>query len=183
MGGNVDYLRSTAEARAYYPVTQDIVLAGRTMGGTIGGWGGQSVRVVDAFYKGGETIPGFAPPALARGTPQPAMRLAAPPSTPRPPSCASPCRSCHPSLGSSGAVFTSAGTLFGTNAQTAAATYAKQHGVKNTLAIQDSSALRSSAGSIVWDSPVGALRVDFADVISKAAGDKTQVVNFGYSGW
>ena len=53
----------------------------------------------------------------------------------------------------------------------------------NTLAIQDPCAALLAGGSIVWDLPVGALRVDFADVISKAAGDKSQVVNFGYSGW
>ncbi len=184
VGGNVDYLRSTAEARAYYPVTQDIVLAGRTMGGTIGGWGGQSVRVVDAFYKGGETIPGFAPAGIGPRDASTGDALGGTTFYSATAELRFPLPFLPSELGLSGAVFTSAGTLFGTNAQTAAATYAKQHGVTNTLAIQDSSALRSSAGgSIVWDSPVGALRVDFADVISKAAGDKTQVVNFGYSGW
>ena len=184
VGGNVDYLRSTAEARAYYPVTQDIVLAGRTMGGTIGGWRGQSVRVVDAFYKGGETIPGFAPAGIGPRDASTGDALGGTIFYSATAELRFPLPFLPSELGLSGAVFTSAGTLFGTNAQTAAATYAKQHGVKNTLAIQDSSALRSSAGgSIVWDSPVGALRVDFADVISKGAGDKTQVVNFGYSGW
>ncbi|MGO9484941.1 MAG: BamA/TamA family outer membrane protein [Rhodomicrobium sp.] len=184
VGGDVDYLRSTVEGRAYYPVTQDITLAARVQGGTIAGWGGQDVRVVDAFYKGGETIPGFAPAGIGPRDATTGDALGGTTFYSATTELRFPLPFVPTDLGLSGAVFTSAGTLFGTNAQQAAATYAKQHGVSNTLAIQDSSALRSSAGgSLIWDSPVGALRVDFADVLSKAAGDKTQAVNFGYSGW
>ncbi len=184
VGGDVDYLRSTADARAYYPVTQDITLAGRLQGGTIAGWGGQDVRVVDAFYKGGETIPGFAPAGIGPRDATTGDALGGTTFYSATAELRFPLPFVPTDLGLSGAVFTSAGTLFGTNAQQFAAAYAKQHGVSNTLAIQDSSALRSSAGgSLVWDSPVGALRVDFADVITKAPGDKTQVINFGYSGW
>ncbi len=184
VGGDVDYIRSTAEARAYYPVTQDITLAGRLQGGTIAGWGGQDVRVVDAFYKGGETIPGFAPAGIGPRDASTGDALGGTTFYAATAELRFPLPFLPTDLGLSGAVFTSAGTLFGTNAQQFAAAYAASHGVPNTLAIQDSSALRSSAGaSLVWDSPVGALRVDFADVITKAAGDKTQVINFGYSGW
>ncbi len=184
VGGTVDYLRSTAEARAYYPVTQDITLAVRAQGGTITGWGGQDVRVVDAFYKGGETIPGFAPAGIGPRDAATGDALGGTTFYAATAELRFPLPFLPTDLGLSGAVFTSAGTLFGTNAQQFAAAYAASHGVPNTLAIQDSSALRSSAGgSLVWDSPVGALRVDFADVITKAAGDKTQVINFGYSGW
>ncbi len=184
VGGDVDYIRSTAEARAYYPVTQDITLAGRVQGGTIAGWGGQDVRVVDAFYKGGETIPGFAPAGIGPRDASSGDALGGTTFYAATAELRFPLPFVPADLGLSGAVFTSAGTLFGTNAQQFAAAYAASHGVPNTLAIQDSSALRSSAGgSLVWDSPVGALRVDFADVITKAAGDKTQVINFGYSGW
>lgn len=184
VGGDVNYIRSTADARAYYPVTQDITLAVRAQGGTITGWGGQDVRVVDAFYKGGETIPGFAPAGIGPRDASTGDALGGTTFYAATTELRFPLPFLPTDLGLSGAVFTSAGTLFGTDAAQAAATYAKQHGVANTLAIQDSSALRSSAGaSLVWDSPVGALRVDFADVISKAAGDKTQVINFGYSGW
>lgn len=184
VGGDVDYIRSTAEGRAYYPITDDITLAGRLQGGTIAGWGGQSVRVVDAFYKGGETIPGFAPAGIGPRDASTGDALGGTTFYSATTELRFPLPFLPTSLGLSGAVFTSAGALFGTNAQNFANAYAKSHGVSNTLAIQDSSALRSSAGaSIVWDSPVGALRVDFADVITKGAGDKTQVINFGYSGW
>ncbi len=183
-GGDVDYIRSTAELRGYYPVSQDIVLAGRTMGGTIAGWGGQSVRVVDAFYKGGETIPGFAPAGIGPRDASTGDALGGTTFYSATTELRFPLPFIPQDLGLSGAVFTSAGTLFGTNAQKFAAAYAAQHGISNTLAVQDTTALRSSAGgSLVWDSPVGNLRVDFAGVLSKAPFDKTQVINFGYSNW
>ncbi len=183
-GGDVDYIRSTAEMRGYYPVTDDIVLAGRTMGGTITGWGGQSVRVVDAFYKGGETIPGFAPAGIGPRDAATGDALGGTTFYSATTELRFPLPFVPQDLGLSGAAFTSAGTLFGTDAQKFAAIYAAQHGISNTLAVQDTSALRSSAGgSLVWDSPVGALRVDFAGVLSKAPFDKTQVVGFGYSNW
>jgi outer membrane protein insertion porin family len=183
-GGDVNYIRSTADLRAYYPLTQDIVLAGRTMGGTIAGWGGQSVRVVDAFYKGGETIPGFAPAGLGPRDAATGDALGGTTFYSATAELRFPLPFIPQDLGLSGAVFTSAGTLFGTDAQKFAAAYAAKNGVPNTLAVQDTSSLRSSAGgSLVWDSPIGGLRVDFAGAITKAPFDKTQVVGFGYSGW
>jgi outer membrane protein insertion porin family len=184
VGGDVNYIRSTADLRAYYPITQDIVLAGRTMGGTITGWGGQSVRVVDAFYKGGETIPGFAPAGIGPRDATTGDALGGTTFYSATAELRFPLPFVPQELGLSGAVFTSAGTLFGTDAQKFAAAYAAKNGVPNTLAVQDTSSLRSSAGgSLVWDSPIGGLRVDFAGAITKAPSDKTQVINFGYSGW
>ena len=36
-----------------------VTLVGRAIGGHIMGWGGQEVRLLDEFYKGGETVRGF----------------------------------------------------------------------------------------------------------------------------
>ena len=51
--------RYGAEARYYYPITEKITFVGRAIGGHIEGWGGEDVRLIDLFYKGGETIRGF----------------------------------------------------------------------------------------------------------------------------
>ena len=59
LGGDVQYVRASAEGRFYYPITDKITFVGRAMGGHIEGWGGQDVRLIDLFYKGGETIRGF----------------------------------------------------------------------------------------------------------------------------
>jgi outer membrane protein insertion porin family len=58
------------------------------------------------------------------------------------------------------------------------------HGGTYTLAVQDSSIVRASAGaSLIWDSPIGPLRADAAFVVSKAPFDKTQTITFGYGPW
>src|SRR5262245_37004600 len=59
LGGDVKYVRTTAEARFYYPLTEKLTFVGRATGGHIMGWGGDDVRLIDLFYKGGETIRGF----------------------------------------------------------------------------------------------------------------------------
>ena len=40
VGGDVRYIRSVADARGYYPITNKITLVGRAQGGAIEGWGG-----------------------------------------------------------------------------------------------------------------------------------------------
>ena len=183
-GGDVNYIRSTAEARAYYPVSQEIVLAGRTLGGTITGWGGQDVRIADAFYKGSETIRGFRSAGLGPRDAATGDALGGTTFYSATAELRFPLPFLPQDLGLSGAVFTDAGSLFGTDAQKFAAAYVAKHGGSSTLAVQDTSALRSSAGaSIIWDSPIGPLRADIASVLTKAPSDKTQVLGFGWTGW
>ena len=46
----------------------------------------------------------------------------------------------------------------------------------------DSDSIRSSVGaSLMWDSPVGPLRMDFAQTLSKQSYDQTQFFRFGAS--
>ena len=59
LGGDAQYWRVNAEGRFYYPITDKITFVGRAIGGVIQGWGGEDVRLLDAFFKGGETVRGF----------------------------------------------------------------------------------------------------------------------------
>jgi outer membrane protein insertion porin family len=77
-------------------------------------------------------------------------------------------------LGFSGAVFADAGSLWDTDIDVAT--------LPTGQTLQDSNTLRSSVGaSLLWNSPVGPLRADFAYVLSKADYDKTQFFRFGAS--
>ncbi len=174
VGGDVNYLRSVAEARGYYPIYEGITLVGRVIGGHINGWDGQQVRLVDDFYKGGETIRGFATSGIGprvisddgdnnavggklfyAGTVE--VRF--------------PFPFIPEELGFSGAVFADAGSLWDTDAI-----------ADPGEMLYDENTLRSSVGgSILWNSPVGPLRADFAYVISKAEFDKEQFFRFGAS--
>ena len=66
VGGDVKYIRTIAEGRGYYPITEKITFVGRLIGGNIQGWGGDDVRLLDMFYKGGETIRGFRRSGIGR---------------------------------------------------------------------------------------------------------------------
>jgi outer membrane protein insertion porin family len=58
IGGDVSFLRSVADARGYYPITNKITFVSRVQGGVINGFG-EDLRMTDLFFKGGETIRGF----------------------------------------------------------------------------------------------------------------------------
>jgi outer membrane protein insertion porin family len=69
-------------------------------------------------------------------------------------------------VGFSGAVFADAGSLFDTD-------------FSGPLVVDDN-VLRSSVGaSLLWNSPVGPLRADFAYVITKADIDEEEFFRFG----
>ncbi len=172
VGGDVRYLRSVGEARGYYAVTDDVIAVGRATGGIIGGWGGQDVRLLDLFYKGSETVRGFAVAGIG----------------PRDTASANqdalggrmffgttaellfPIPGVSQEAGLRGAVFADAGSLWNVNRTAAAAP-----GLAG-----NAPALRASVGvGLAWDSPLGALRVDYAYPILKQPFDKTQALSFG----
>ena len=80
-----------------------------------------------------------------------------------------------PELGFSGAVFADAGTLFDTDFTT----FDLSGGAGPPFVLDDSSIRSSVGGSILWDSPLGPLRADFAYALTKESYDKTQFFRFG----
>lgn len=172
LGGNVKYIRTLSDARAYYPVTKKVTLVGRLQGGNIEGWDGQEVRLVDTFFKGGETVrgferAGFGPRDGITGDALGGKIFGAATAELRFPLPFIP-----DSLGMSGALFADAGTLFETG----------DLGSIDPAFVVDDNVIRSSVGvSVLWQSPVGPLRADLATVLSKADVDKEQAFRFGMS--
>lgn len=163
VGGDVQYLQTVAEARGYYPIYEGITLVGRVIGGYITGWGGQDVAAVDAFFKGGETVRGFASsgigPRDANGDAVGGNIFYAGTVEIRFPIPFLP-----EEFGFGGAVFADAGSLYSSDFSP----------------MYDDNELRSSVGaSLLWDSPVGPLRADFAWVITKADYDDEELFRFG----
>jgi outer membrane protein insertion porin family len=171
-GGDVRFVRTVAEARGYYAVSEDVTAMGRATGGIITGWGGQDVRLLDLFYKGGETVRGFATAGIGPRDTQSANQdalggrmyygttaelLFKIPAVPD-------------DLGLRGAVFADVGSLWGVNG-----TGARAPGLAG-----NTPALRASVGmGLAWDSPLGNLRVDYAFPVAKQPFDKTQALSFG----
>ncbi len=175
LGGDVQYIRYLAEGRAYYPITDKITFVGRLIGGHIEGWGGEDVRLLDLFFKGGETVRGFnragyGPRDLVTGDALGGASFWAVTAEVRFPLPFVP-----DELGMTGAVFADAGSLFNAGA------FAKSFN-GNGLTLADDNTVRASVGgSLLWNSPVGPIRLDIAHALMKESYDKEQLVRFGAS--
>ncbi len=194
LGGDVQYIRTSAEGRFYYPITEKITFVGRAIGGHIDGWGGQDVRLLDLYYKGGETIrgfymAGFGPRDTLTGDALGGSTFWSTTAEVRFPFPLIP-----DDLGMSGAVFADAGSLFGAGASakrrsTRSAGQALQIDPDDRRGPQSRRlpgrlqlAIRASVGfGILWNSPLGPLRLDIAKAILKEDYDKEQLIRFGAS--
>jgi outer membrane protein insertion porin family len=171
LGGDAHYLRTNAELRAYYPVMDKVTLVGRAIGGNITPWGGVDLRSSDLFYKGGETIRGFANSGYGPRDTNNNLALGGEIYYGATAEVRFPLPLVPEDLGLGGAFFADAGSLWKTSDANVAA-------VGGTL--NDSNVLRSSVGaSLTWNSPLGPLRADYAYVLSKDVNDETQAFKFG----
>ena len=166
-GGDTRYVRTLADARFYQEVAPDSDVIGyvRLAGGNITGIG-QPVRALDNFFKGGETVRGFesfgyGPRDTTTDTAVGGKNFWVGTAELQFPMPALP-----PDFGLRGAVFADAGSLYGFDNS-------------NPSIHDDDGTIRSSVGaSILWNSPFGLLRADFAHVLTKGTDDKTQMFRF-----
>ncbi len=171
VGGDVSFLRTTGSASYFHELIADPGIVGlvRVQGGHIQGIG-EDVRLKDAFYKGGETIRGFESSGIGPRDAVTNDALGGKVYLAGTAELLFPVPVLPPELGFSGAVFADAGTVYDTDISPAF--------IGNP--ISDDSSIRSSVGgSILWDSPLGLLRADFAYVLTKENYDKEQFFRFG----
>src|SRR5690606_35243613 len=145
VGGDVQYVRLQGEGRAYYPITDEITFVGRVVGGHIEGWGGDDVRLLDLYYRGGETVRGFdragyGPRDTLTGDALGGKTFWAATAEVRFPLPLIP-----DELGMSGAVFADAGSLFGAG-QLAKDLDKNCGGGGNEICLADDASIRSSVG-------------------------------------
>jgi outer membrane protein insertion porin family len=183
LGGDVNYVRVVGEARYYYPITDKITFVGRAIGGHIAGLGGDDVRLIDLFYKGGETIRGFnrggfGPRDLLTDDALGGSTFWSTTAEVRFPLPFIP-----EDFGMGGAVFVDAGSLFGAGAGAKALNNQCPAGdPKLGVCLADDASVRASAGaSLLWNSPLGPLRLDIAKAFLKKDFDSEQLIRFGAS--
>lgn len=182
LGGDVQYIRVSGEARYYYPVTEKITLVGRLTGGHIAGWGDDDVRLIDLFYKGGETIRGFNRGGFGPRDTNTGDALGGDTFWAATAEVRFPLPFVPDDLGMSGAAFVDAGSLFGAGALARDLGKACIAGDKSTVCLADDSSIRASAGlSLIWNSPLGPLRLDVAKAFLKKNFDDEQLIRFGAS--
>jgi len=185
VGGDANYFSTEASAVAYYTLSeeQDIVLFGRARGGhveVLGSDNGTNFRTLDNYQartnhiRGFDSF-GFGPRDPITGDPlggrtfwNATAEVQFPlPFIPR-------------SIGLRGAFFADVGQLTNVG-QDAINRYVAVNGVDTTGQLDDD-ALRASVGaSVLWDSPFGPLRVDYAIPLEDQSFDELKEFSFGVS--
>lgn len=215
VGGDVNFIRTTADVRHYTPLINDSVLILRGQAGYVSSWGGDQLDVLDNFYMGPNLVRGFAPSGIG-------PRDVAP--------CAASNKGTYPyynclnndlnalggttywgvsaeiqfpfsflpkDIGMKGAVFADAGSLFNYGGPIAfpgvpgwnknnyygnpnlVTCPANSKNPGGNVCVFDDNTVRSSVGaSLIWQSPFGPLRFDYAWVLSQAVYDQTQAFRF-----
>jgi outer membrane protein insertion porin family len=197
VGGDVNFIRSQAEARNYYEVLPDIVSVLKVQAGNVSGWGGKDLRMLDHFQMGPNLVRGFAPAGLGPRDLTPGTTNDALGGTMywgASFEAQTPLYFLPKEIGIKLAAFADAGSLWNYQGLTQAPA-----GLPNTMpgtvqsvqvGLDSASLIRSSVGiGLLWDSPLGPLRFDLAYPITKycaAATDGTQVCDrtqvFRFSG-
>jgi len=205
LGGDSNYLRTSADGRFYRPLGGDYVGMLRAQGGYVlstgnnGTNGNGQLRILDQFFKGPELVRGFQPSGFGPrdlGS-QFTDALGGSMYWGTTAEIQFPLSFLPKELGIKAAIFADAGSLWGykggTNFTGAAAPYdgvthicpAGTTGLKGTVAnpvdvcLADSGSIRSSTGvSLIWTSPFGPIRFDFAKALTKESYDKTQFFRF-----
>jgi outer membrane protein insertion porin family len=188
VGGDVRFLRETADFRRYFEVVSDVVGVLHLQAGTITGWGNGSVdygqigasgvRMLDNFQMGPNLVHGFAPAGigprdLTVGTTNDALggthywgasvEMQSPiPMIPK-------------EIGLKVATYVDAGSLWSYTGPTASPLTGE-----TMVPSSNNMFINTAVGvGLIWASPFGPLRFDLAYPITKRSYDKTQIFRFG----
>ncbi|HWT29399.1 MAG TPA: outer membrane protein assembly factor BamA [Propylenella sp.] len=173
VGGDVSFLRTTGSAAYYQELLADAGVVGfvKVQGGHIAGIG-EEVRLLDAFFKGGETVRGFESSGFGPRDLETEDALGGTVYMAGTAEVQFPLPMVPQELGLKAAVFADAGTLFNSDVE--------EEDFSEDIEIGDSATLRSSVGgSILWASPVGPIRADFAYVLTSEDYDEEQFFRVG----
>ncbi|MBS0535455.1 MAG: outer membrane protein assembly factor BamA [Proteobacteria bacterium] len=188
VGGDVNFIRTSAEARTYYEVVPDVVGVLKVQGGNVSGWGSKDLRMLDHFQMGPNLVRGFAPSGfgprdLTGGTNNDSLggthywgaSL----------EFQTPLYFLPKEIGIKLATFADAGNVWGYEGPTSW----NVTGETMTPGLDGIGKTRASVGvGLIWDSPLGPLRFDFAYPLKKycenspqggSVCDRTQVFRFG----
>jgi outer membrane protein insertion porin family len=194
LGGQSQFFRETVDARWYHPITEDFVGLIHMQGGQINGFGSKDLDIINNFMMGQTLVRGFAPGGI--GPRDIASYLNTTSSALGGTSYYGasaevdfPIFGLPKEIGLKGALFVDAGNLIGYSGQTNFSnflgyTYCPPSNVILTTQpscakVYDPNIIRSSVGaSLIWASPMGPIRFDFALPLSKGKYDQTQIFNF-----
>jgi outer membrane protein insertion porin family len=178
LGGAAKFARTTEDARYYHEIFGDVTGMVRAQGGYVTPWGGQQLPLLNGFFGGPQLIRGFAPNGFGPRVVTPGVsqdNIGGNVYWTTTAELQAPVPFITADAGLKMALFSDAGSLWATNAASAASLAS----MSPAQQIANARAIRASLGaSLIWDSPFGALRVDYAYPIAKQSYDVTQRLNF-----
>ena len=196
LGGDSHFLRETFDGKYYYPLTDDLTGLVHLQGGQVTQIGGGYLPLTDNFNLGPTLVRGFAPGGIGPRDISDTASLAGNGlgGTTYFGGSAEiqfPIFGLPKEVGLKGAIFADAGTEFGfqgatdfskllgyTNCPSNPATSSKDWQY-SCLTVDDEHTIRSSVGaSIIWASPLGPIRLDYAYAVTKGKYDQLQAFNF-----
>jgi outer membrane protein insertion porin family len=184
VGGDVNFIRTIGNVRWYYEIMSDIVSVLRLQGGHVTGWGDKELRMLDHFQMGPDLVRGFAtagigPRDMTPGTSGDAlggtMYWGASVET------QIPIYGVPKDFGMRIALFADAGSVWGYKGPRVFPTTGTSVTTVDPFTGVDTDAMkiRSSVGAgLIWDSPFGPIRIDYAWPLTKDPNDRVQQLRF-----
>jgi outer membrane protein insertion porin family len=192
VGGDVSYLKSAIDAKYYTPLVGDLVGLVHLQTGMLNQVGNTNLRMLDQFQMGPNLVRGFAPNGIG------ARDLTFYPFTGTGDALGGtkywgasaelqmPFWFLPKEVGLKGAVYADAGSLWDYQGPTSWAATGEVNGLVNgspckcAMVFDDTNVIRTSVGvGLIWASPFGPLRFDYAIPITKGKYDVVQEFKFG----
>ncbi|WP_296516958.1 outer membrane protein assembly factor BamA [Rhodopseudomonas sp.] len=189
VGGDVKYLKTAFDTKYYMPLVADIVGLVHTQGGILTSVGDSNIRMLDHFQMGPNLVRGFASNGIgprdityaafgATGDALGGTKYWGASAELQMPFWFLP-----KEVGLKGSVYADAGSLWGYQGPTSWTATGEVNSPscpKCGLQYDDSSLIRSSVGvGLIWASPFGPLRFDYAVPLTKGKYDRVQQFKFG----
>jgi len=173
-GGDVNFIRSMIDFRKYQEVLSDVVGVLHVQAGTLNGWGGQDVRMLDHFQLGPTLVRGFAPNGIGPRDMLSDTGIGGTKFWGASVEFQYPLFFMPKEIGIKAALYADAGDIWDYQGPT----FFPATG--ETMRFKDDRVIRSSVGAgLVWASPFGPLRIDYAVALTKASYDRVQEISFG----
>jgi outer membrane protein insertion porin family len=197
VGGDVTYLKSAVDAKYYTPLVSDIVGVIHVQGGILNQVGNSGIRMLDHFQMGPNLVRGFAPNGIGPRDINPFGTGDALGGTKYWGASAElqmPFWFLPKEVGLKGAVYADAGGLYDYKGPTSWAftnevnvpgcipptTTPVTAGTCTGLQFDNGNVVRTSVGvGLIWASPFGPLRFDYAVPLTKGSFDRVQQFKFG----
>jgi outer membrane protein insertion porin family len=192
VGGDVTYLKTAIDGKYYTPLVADIVGLIHVQGGALTKIGNNDIRMLDQFQMGPNLVRGFAPsgigprdltffPYTGQGDALGGTKYWGASAELQMPFWFLP-----KEVGLKGAVYADAGSLFDYQGPTSWAQTGEINGLVNGLPCKcamvydNQNIVRTSVGvGLIWASPFGPLRFDYAVPLTKGVFDRVQQFKFG----